>query len=118
MPDMSPQVAFVVSWAALILMKIVCFILGYKTVVLGYKLILAGSKGEFKFSASLSGLKADLAGVSPGLLFVFLGVVLIGYAMYVEKSLDLHVLTGELQPGELPEPNGNPYSPPQQDVKP
>lgn len=86
---MSPETAFVASTALVILMKIVCFVLGYLTIRLGYKLIDAGVRGSFKFSASLGGAKADLASVSPGLLFVFLGIFLIGYAIYVEKGIDL-----------------------------
>lgn len=84
---MSPEVAFVSTNALLVLMKIVCFVLGYLTIRLGYKLIDSGVKGNFKFSASLGGAKADLASVSPGLLFVLLGVFLIGYAIYVDKPV-------------------------------
>lgn len=84
---MSPEWAFLISHALLVLMKIVCFILGYLTIRLGYKLISDGVRGSFKFSASLGGVKADLASVSPGLLFVTLGVFLIGYAIYVEKEV-------------------------------
>ncbi len=46
-----------------ILMKIVCFILGYLTIRLGYELIASGVKGEFKFSAQPGGAKAALAGM-------------------------------------------------------
>ena len=56
---------------------------------MGYKLIHSGVKGDFKFSTKIAGVKADLASVSPGLLFVLLGVMLIGYAMYVEKTVEL-----------------------------
>lgn len=86
---MSPEILFLVSLCLVIVMKIVCFILGYLTIRLGYQLIASGVKGEFKFSTNLGGFKTDLASVSPGLLFVLLGVGLIGYAMYVEK--DIHV---------------------------
>ncbi len=86
---MSEEQVFVISYALLISMKIVCFILGYLTIRLGYKLIGSGIKGEFKFSAKFGGLKADLASISPGLLFVLLGVFLIGYAIYVEKSVEV-----------------------------
>ena len=85
---MSPEEAHVAALALLVLMKIVCFILGYLTVRLGYQLIKAGVKGEFKFSASFGGTKADLASVSPGLLFVVLGVGLVGYAISVDKSVE------------------------------
>lgn len=84
---MSNQLTFIIAFGMTIGMKIVCFVLGYFTIFLGYKLIKSGVTGEFKFSAQLKGAKADLASVSPGLLFVFLGVLLIGYAIYVEKSV-------------------------------
>ena len=66
--------------------KIVCFILGYLTIRLGHHLIASGVKGEFKFSTKLSGVSADLASVSPGLLFVLLGAMLIGLAMFKDKK--------------------------------
>ena len=84
---MSVEVAYVISYALLVAMKVSCFILGYLIVRLGYDLIASGVKGEFKFSASLGGAKADLASISPGLLFVLLGVFLIGYAIHVEKEI-------------------------------
>jgi hypothetical protein len=82
-------VAYAVSLAMIVAMKIVCFVLGYLTIRLGHSLIASGVKGQFKFAASLGGMKADLASVSPGLLFVLLGVLLIGYAMYVEKAVNV-----------------------------
>ena len=86
---MSAEVVFVISYGMAILMKIVIFILGYLTIRLGYKLIDSGVKGEFKFSAKLGGLSTDLASLSPGLLFVLLGVMLIGYAVYVDKPVNV-----------------------------
>ena len=87
-------------------MKIVCFILGYLTIRLGYKLIASGVKGEFKFSASLGGVKADLASISPGLLFVLLGVFLIGYAIYVKKEVNLKINpSSHIEKPELVDPH-------------
>ena len=88
----------VIPFGLIILMKIVCFILGYLIVRLGYLLISSGVKGQFKFSAKLAGVQADLASVSPGLLFVLLGVLLIGYAIYVEKEVSTTVTTGPSAP--------------------
>lgn len=79
--------AFVSSYAILIFMKIVCFIIGYLVVRLGYDLLKRGITGEFKFSTEVSRLKIGLASVSPGLLFVLLGCLIIGYAMFVEKEI-------------------------------
>lgn len=89
-------VVYAVSLAMIVLMKIVCFILGYLTVRLGYQLVASGVKGEFKFSADLVGLKADLVSLSPGLLFVLLGVLLIGYAVFVDKSVDVFIPTARI----------------------
>ena len=86
---MSAESAYLISVSFIILMKIICFILGYLTIRLGYNLIAAGVKGEFKFSAKFGGLKTDLASVSPGLLFVLLGIFLIGCALYVDKEVKL-----------------------------
>ena len=68
-------------------MKIVCFVLSYKIIKLGYILISSGVKGEFKFSSNFIGFKADLASVSPGLLFILLGVLLMMVAVYTNKTI-------------------------------
>lgn len=86
---MKDEVAYIISIALVFLMKIVCFILGFLTIRLGYKLISSGVRGQFKFSTKLGGLKADLASVSPGLLFVLLGIILIGFAMFTDKEVHL-----------------------------
>lgn len=75
---MTNELAFLLCYALSIVMKIVCFIIGYLIIRLGYNLISSGVKGEFKFSGKLGGLTTDLRSVSPGLLFVLLGVLLIG----------------------------------------
>lgn len=106
-------IAYLVSLALVILMKSLCFILGYLTIRLGYELIATGVKGEFKFAASLSGAKADIVSLSPGLLFVILGVSLIGYAIYVKNpvavtlspslaSSSIPALPQPPEPNELP----------------
>ena len=83
----TPEDVYLISFGLVILMKIVCFILGYKTVKLGYNLISSGIKGEFKFSSNFMGFKADLVSISPGLLFVVLGVMLIMIAVYTKKTI-------------------------------
>jgi TolA-binding protein len=87
-PALSGELTFLISLSLVILMKVICFILGYLTIRLGYRLIASGVKGEFQFSADLSGMKADLQSVSPGLLFVLLGVILIGFAIFVKKPVE------------------------------
>jgi hypothetical protein len=82
-----------IAYAMLVTMKIVLFIIGYLTIRLGYNLILSGTKGEFKFKTSFAGIKADLASISPGLLFVLLGVLLDCYAIHVDKRIQSNVKT-------------------------
>ncbi|KOS07947.1 hypothetical protein AM493_19215 [Flavobacterium akiainvivens] len=76
------------------IIKIVCFTLGFFTVKLGYQLIKDGVKGEFKFSADYKGLKGGLVSSSPGLLFLLLGILLIGYAMGTEQAVSLDTESG------------------------
>jgi hypothetical protein len=84
------QLAFI-NLVLLFFLKVTLFLLGYLVVRLGYRLLDAGVKGEFKFQAAWSGLRADLASASPGLLFLLLGVVLMGYAMGVSKIVELDI---------------------------
>jgi hypothetical protein len=79
----------IVAFALIILMKITLFVIGYKVTRLGYDLISAGAKGQFKFKSTIGGLKADLTSVSPGLLFVLLGVLLCIYAIAVDKPVTI-----------------------------
>ena len=86
---LTPESLYLASFALIILMKIVCFILSYKIIKLGYNLISAGVKGEFKFSSNFIGFKSDLTSLSPGLLFVLLGVILMMVAIYINKNVSL-----------------------------
>ena len=115
---MTPETAYLISFGMVILMKIVCFILGYLTIRLGYELIASGVKGEFKFSAQLGGAKAALAGMYPGLLFVLLGVFLIGYAMYVEKGVELKIPKSQIEKPAVPIPQGSIFDPMKKEGKP
>lgn len=87
---MTPETIFLTTFGLVVLEKVVCLILGYLTVRLGHQLIASGAKGEFKFTGRIAGAKADLVSVSPGLLFVLLGVFLMSFAMFVEKGVELH----------------------------
>ena len=71
------------------IIKVFCFYLGYLIVKLGYNLMTDGIKGEFKFFAEFTKLKGGLISASPGLLFLLLGVILIGYAMKIKKEITL-----------------------------
>lgn len=84
--------------------KIVCFVLGFFTIKLGHQLIRDGVKGEFTFSADYKGAKGGLVSSSPGLLFLLLGILLIGYAMGTEKTVSLNTMQGggNMHSRELP----------------
>jgi hypothetical protein len=105
---MTPEIMvfseFTVAFALIALMKIVCFILGYLMIRLGHDLLSSGIKGEFKFSGSLMGAKADLASVSPGLLFVLLGAALIVIALRIEKTVT-GVYVNQLAKATAPAPD-------------
>jgi hypothetical protein len=83
-------------------MKVVVFLTGYLIVRLGYNLILSGAKGEFTFKTKLLNFQADLASLSPGLLFVLLGTMLIGWALFVPKPVDFNF--SEKRSGPSPTP--------------
>jgi tetratricopeptide (TPR) repeat protein len=85
---MTEELLFLISDSQVTLLKIVSFTLGYLTIRLGYNLITSGTKGEFKFSAEWEGAKAVLASFSPGLLFVLLGIILIGFTMKIDKETE------------------------------
>jgi len=70
-------------------LKIVAFMLGFLTIKMGNNLMKDGIKGGFKFSTEAKGIKGALESGSPGLLFVLLGIVLIGYAMFLKKGVEL-----------------------------
>jgi hypothetical protein len=71
------------------ILKTVVFILGFLTVKMGHGLIRDGVKGNFKFTTEAKGIKGALQSSSPGLLFVLLGVFIMGYAMFQHKGVQL-----------------------------
>lgn len=71
------------------ILKTVVFILGFLTVKMGHSLIRDGVKGNFKFTTEAKGIKGALQSSSPGLLFVLLGVFIMGYAMFQHKGVQL-----------------------------
>lgn len=66
--------------------KLATLIVGYLIARMGYTLLLKGVTGGFKFSSEISGMKADLASASPGLLFLLLGVILMTTSVIKENS--------------------------------
>ncbi len=88
-----------VNLVLLFLLKALALVLGYLCVRLGQQLISSGAKGEFKFSAEGLGAKTNLVSISPGLLFVLLGICLMIYSVAVDKI----VKVGPQAAAEAPE---------------
>lgn len=83
--------------------KLSALIIGYLVVKLGYELLVKGITGEFKFKGSIAGGKADLVSASPGLLFLLLGIVLMGTAILKDKPFSTASTS-------LPSSSANPLS--------
>lgn len=66
--------------------KAICFYIGYNVIKIGSALLREGVTGKFTFKGEFKGIKADLASVSPGLLFLLLGIFIIGFALLVVKG--------------------------------
>jgi len=73
---------------AILAIKLTAIIIGYKIVALGHDTLVRGLKGEFEFSGSDGGRGLKLKSSSPGLLFVLLGSLLVGWAVFVEKPIE------------------------------
>lgn len=84
----STQWLVVVAMILGISLKVICFLFGYLIVKIGAQLLRDGVTGEFKLKTQLSGFNSDLASASPGLLFLVIGAGLIGYAMYLPKTVE------------------------------
>ena len=81
----------VVSIFAVVAIKLTAMIAGYKIVALGHDTLVKGIKGEFDLSGSAGGSnRVTLKSTSPGLLFVLLGTLLIGWSIFVEKPITYH----------------------------
>jgi len=68
--------------------KLAAMLVGYLFARLGFALFLRGVTGEFKFSADIKGLKADLVSVSPGLFLILMGTIVLCVTLYKGFSVD------------------------------
>ena len=82
---MSNETMFIIGLSYLFVMKIVCFVIGFFIVRIGASLLRDGISGQFTFKYEFTGVKGDLASASPGLLFLLLGCLLIGYSLALDK---------------------------------
>lgn len=73
---------------AILAIKLTAIVVGYKIVALGHDTLVRGLKGEFEFSGNDGGRGLKLKSSSPGLLFVLLGSLLVGWAVFVEKPIE------------------------------
>lgn len=78
----------IIAMIAISLIKLTAMIAGYKIVALGHDTLVRGLKGEFFFTGQVAKDRGvALKGASPGLLFVLLGSILIGWSVYVKKPI-------------------------------
>lgn len=74
--------------SSVLIIKLTAMVAGYKIVSLGHDALVKGLKGEFLFTSNLAKDRGMmLKGASPGLLFVLLGSLLIGWAIYIDKPI-------------------------------
>jgi hypothetical protein len=85
--DLTTNQLILINLILLFLLKVLLLLLGFLTIRIGSKLVREGVKGEFKFNTEAEGYKAALESGSPGLLFVLLGSILLGYGIYVKKDI-------------------------------
>ncbi len=79
------------SIVAVVAIKLTAMIAGYKIVALGHDTLVKGIKGEFDFSGDAGqNNRVTLKSTSPGLLFVLLGSLLIGWSIFVDKPITYH----------------------------
>lgn len=87
---------------SILLFKLSALIIGYLVTRMGYELLVKGISGEFQFKGSISGVKADLVSASPGLLFLLLGVVIMGTAILKDKPFSTTVQNTPIAPISAP----------------
>lgn len=75
-----PTSVYIVSIVASLILRVSAIAGGIYIVWLGHNTLIRGVKGEFEFKGSLGRLK----GSAPGLLFVLLGSMVIGWALFAE----------------------------------
>ena len=81
----------VVGILGVLAMKLAAILAGYKIVALGHDTLVRGIKGEFDFSGGAGSKNyIKLKSASPGLLFVLLVSLLIGWAIFVQKPVSYY----------------------------
>lgn len=84
-------IAYLITVTPILIFKLVLIWAGVAVVRMGYELLLRGVSGDFKFQGGFHGVKADLVSASPGLLFAFLGVVLLAIGASVDKPFSMEM---------------------------
>ena len=93
-----------------VMIRIAAIVAGTYVVWLGHNTMVRGIKGEFEFEGAFGKLK----GSAPGLFFVLMGVLAIGWALNTKISSDLKIGAGEPAPAAADTPIPAPPSPPKQ----
>jgi hypothetical protein len=106
--------SYMLTVVSILLLKLALVWAGVKIVQMGNDLLRRGVSGEFKFQASLTGAKADLASASPGLLFALLGSAVLIAAVVIEKPASIYIGSGggqSVSNSQAPPPEVSPEPP-------
>jgi hypothetical protein len=90
------------------LIRIAAIAAGTYVVWLGHNTLIKGVKGEFEFTGKFGRLKGSV----PGILFVFLGAVVIGWALYASHYGKEVKTTGDTQEQSEIKGTSVPFVPP------
>ncbi|MEJ2092762.1 MAG: hypothetical protein P8X65_11280 [Syntrophobacterales bacterium] len=91
MNQVNPIWLHLVTVASILIFKITLLIIGYLIAKLGYKLLVDGITGNFKITFKFKGFETNLISGLPGLFFIFLAVLLMGYAVMKDKPFGTQI---------------------------
>lgn len=81
----------IVTVMPILIFKITLLIIGYLITKLGYKLLVEGIKGPFKVTFKFKGFETNLVSGLPGIFFVLLAVLLMGYAVFKDMPFGTEI---------------------------
>lgn len=83
-------------------LRVLALVLGYRVVKLGYEALIKGVAGNFDFGGKVkSDVELKLVSTSPGLLFVLLGVALMGWALLPHSEMTTPAIRVEQGPAAV-----------------
>lgn len=100
---LAAQIVPIVVTLGVMTLKVLALVLGYKVVKLGYEALIKGVGGTFDFGGKVkTDFELKLVSTSPGLLFVLLGVVLMGWALVPHAKMETPEVRVEHRPRDPP----------------